>query len=63
MLWTLVSGFATGRERTLAGPRRMYQGATVTSLVSSAFYDRFTSELIRVLRDVKGMRQGAVTSP
>ena len=52
MLWTLVLGFATGRERTLAGLRRVYQGVTGTSLVPSAFYDRFTPELVRFLRSV-----------
>ena len=52
MLWTLVLGFATGRERTLAGLCRMYQCATGTSLVPSAFYDRFTPELVRFLRAV-----------
>ncbi|MDZ7751426.1 MAG: IS4 family transposase [Gammaproteobacteria bacterium] len=52
MLWTLVLGYATGRERTLAGLRRMYQCATGTSLVLSAFYDRFTPELVRFLRAV-----------
>ena len=31
MLWTLVLGFATGRERTLAGLRRMYQRATASA--------------------------------
>lgn len=54
MLWTLVLGFATGRERSLAGLRRMYQRATGTSLVPSAFYDRFTPELVRFLRAVVG---------
>jgi putative transposase len=52
MLWTLVLGFATGRERTLAGLRRVYQCATGTSLVPSAFYDRFTPQLVRFLRAV-----------
>jgi hypothetical protein len=54
MLWTLALGFGTGRERTLAGLRRMYQRATGTSLVPSAFYDRFTPELVRFLRRVVG---------
>ena len=52
MLWTLVLGFAAGGERTLAGLRRVYQRATGTSLVPSAFYDRFTPELVRFLRAV-----------
>jgi putative transposase len=58
MLWTLVLGFATGRERTFAGLRRMYQRATGTSLAPSAFYDRFTPELVRFLRAVVGELSG-----
>ncbi|MCP5155746.1 MAG: hypothetical protein H6983_16375 [Ectothiorhodospiraceae bacterium] len=46
----MVLGFGTGRERTLAGLRRAYQGVTGQSLVSSSFYDRFTAELTRLLR-------------
>ena len=52
MLWTLTLGFAAGHERTLAGLRRVYQRATGTRLVPSAFYDRFTPELVRFLRQV-----------
>jgi putative transposase len=52
MVWTLVLGFGAGRERTLAGLRRAYQRATGTSLVPSAFYDRFTVELVRMLRGI-----------
>ena len=54
MLWTLALGFGTGGERTLAGLRRMYQRVTGTSLVPSAFYDRFTPELVRFLRRIVG---------
>jgi putative transposase len=52
MLWTLALGFGSGGERTLAGLRRVYQRTTGTSLVPSAFYDRFTPELVRFLRRV-----------
>ena len=52
MLWTLVLGFGTGKVRSLAGLRRMYERATGTSLVPSAFYDRFTPALVRFLRRV-----------
>jgi putative transposase len=52
MLWTLVLGFGTGGERTLAGLRRMYQRSTGESLVASAFYDRFTPQLVGFLRRV-----------
>ncbi|MCC7411852.1 MAG: IS4 family transposase [Gammaproteobacteria bacterium] len=54
MVWTLALGFGTGGERTLAGLRRVYQRATGTSLVPSAFYDRFTPELVRFLRCIVG---------
>ncbi len=52
MLWTLVLGFGSGGERTLAGLRRAYQRVTGMALVPSAFYDRFTPELVRFLRAV-----------
>ena len=61
MVWTLALGFGTGRERTLAGLRRMYQRATGTSLAPSAFYDRFTPELVRFLRRVVGELCGRVS--
>ncbi len=52
MLWTLVLGFGSGGERTLAGLRRAYQRVTGMALVPSAFFDRFTPELVRFLRAV-----------
>ncbi|MEQ8234813.1 MAG: IS4 family transposase [Gammaproteobacteria bacterium] len=58
MLWTLTLGFGTGSERSLAGLRRMYQRATGTALVPSAFYDRFTPELVRFLRAVMARLAG-----
>ena len=45
MLWTVLLGFGTGRERTLAGLRRTYERVTDKSLVPSSFYDRFSIEL------------------
>jgi len=54
LLWTLVLGFATGSERTLAGLRRAFEKATGTTVVPSAFYDRFTPELVRLLKAVLG---------
>ena len=54
MLWTVVLGFGTGRERTLAGLRRTYQRVTGKSLVPSSFYDRFTKELARMFKAVLG---------
>lgn len=61
MVWTLTLGVGTGRERTLAGLRRMYRRATGTSLAPSAFYDRFTPELVRLLCRVVGELCGRVS--
>ena len=52
MLWTVLLGFGTGRERTLAGLRRTYERVTGKSLVPSSFYDRFSAELARMFRAV-----------
>jgi putative transposase len=54
LVWTLVLGFATGNERTLAGLRRAFEKATGTTVVPSAFYDRFTPGLVRLLKAVLG---------
>ena len=54
LFWTLVLGFATGGERTLAGLRRSFEKATGTTVVPSAFYDRFTPKLVRLLKAVLG---------
>jgi len=52
MLWTVLLGFGSGRERTLAGLRRTYERVTGKSLVPSSFYDRFSPELARMFRAV-----------
>ena len=52
MLSSVLLGFGTGRERTLAGLRRTYERVTGESLVPSSFYDRFTTELARMFRTV-----------
>ena len=52
MLWTVLLGFGTGGERTLAGLRRSYERVTGKSLVPSSFYDRFSTELARMFRAV-----------
>jgi putative transposase len=54
LFWTLVLGFATGNERTLAGLRRAFEKATGTTVVPSAFYNRFTPKLVRLLKAVLG---------
>jgi putative transposase len=54
LFWTLVLGFATGNERTLAGLRRAFEKATGTTVVPSAFYGRLTPRLVRLLKAVLG---------
>jgi putative transposase len=49
-VWTLVLGFAAGTERTLAGLRRAFEQATGVQVVPSAFYDRFTTGLVRLMK-------------
>ncbi len=48
--WTLVLGFGTGTERTLAALRRAYELVTGMTLVPSSFYDHFTPALARFLK-------------
>jgi putative transposase len=53
LVWTLVVGFAVGGEaRSTDGYRRAYEAATDQSIFPSSFYDRFTEELARFLRDL-----------
>ena len=52
MLWTVLLGFGTGRERPLAGLQRTYERVTGKSLVPSSFYDRFSKEVARMFRAV-----------
>jgi len=48
--WTIVLGFGTGEQKSLAALRRTYQKSTGARLVPSAFYDRFTPQLARFFR-------------
>ena len=52
MLWTVLPGLGTGRERTLAGLRRTYERVTGKSLAPSSFDDRFNKEWARRCRAV-----------
>jgi IS4 transposase len=52
LFWTLVLGFTTGNERTLAGLRRAFEKASGRTITPSAFYDRFTPALARMMRTV-----------
>ena len=62
MLWSVLLGFGTGRERTLAGVRRTYERVTGKSLVPSSFYDRFTEELARMFRAVLSELMGKLAT-
>jgi IS4 transposase len=46
----LVLGFTAGAQRSLAGMRRAYERCTGQSLAPSAFYARFTGEMVQLLR-------------
>lgn len=48
--WTLVLGFGAGTQKSLASLRRCYELHTGTTLVPSAFYDRFTAALAQWLQ-------------
>ena len=50
LFWTLVLGFGVQRERTLADPRRRYIRASGRSIEESSFYDRFTGEWVKLLK-------------
>jgi hypothetical protein len=56
---TLVLGFTTGNERTLAGLRRAFERASGRTIAPSAFYDRFTPALARRMRAVLADRMAA----
>jgi IS4 transposase len=63
LFWTLVLGFGTGRERTIASLRRTYERATGCQLVPSAFYDRFTPALVKLLKTIAAMLISEVAEP
>jgi len=50
--WTLVLGFGTGSERTIAGLRRAFEQASGARVVASAFYDRFSAPVVTWLRQL-----------
>src|SRR5688572_25137634 len=52
--WTLVLGFGSGRERSLAGLRRVYQQVAGHTLVPSSFYERLTPKVAAWLKLLVG---------
>lgn len=51
LFWVLVLGFGVGVERTLASLRRAYETVSAKSIVPSAFYDRFSPQLVAFLKE------------
>jgi IS4 transposase len=50
--WVLLLGFGASKQRTLASLRRAFGRATGKTLVPSAFYDRFTPALAKLMKRV-----------
>jgi len=49
-VWSLILGFAVGDKRTLAALRRSYEYAAGHTIEESAYYKRFTPELVALLK-------------
>lgn len=49
--WVLVLGFGVGVQRTLASLRRAYETMSAKSIAPSAFYDRFSPQLVAFLKE------------
>lgn len=49
-VWSLVMGFGAGSTRTVSALRRSFERVSGVSLVPSSFYDRFTGDLVELLR-------------
>jgi len=50
LVWTLVLGCSAGRSRTFTSLRQTYQRLTGQRIVPSAFWDRFSTQLARMLK-------------
>lgn len=49
LFWTVVLGFGSGRQRSIAGLRRAYQRGTGQCLEESSFYGRFNAGFSKLL--------------
>ena len=49
LFWTVVLGFGSGRQRTIAGLRRAYERASGQCLEESSFYQRFNAGFTKLL--------------
>ena len=65
LVYALVLGYAASAQRSLAGLRRAYQQATARRLAPSAFYDRFSVRLARLLKQLvhESLQQLAAQRP
>jgi IS4 transposase len=63
LFWSVVLGFGTGKERSLAGLRRTYESATGQRIVPSAFYGRFTKGLCRFLKEILSHLMESLSEP
>lgn len=52
LVFSLVLGFASQKQRSVTAFRRAYEKATGTRIAASAFYDRFSQALVRLLRQM-----------
>jgi len=61
LFWTLVLGFGVGTQRQLSSLRRAYELNTSSTIAPSSFYDRFTPELVALLKAavLRGISQAA----
>ncbi len=50
--WNLVLGFGCSAQRTLAALKRQYEVIAAEEIVPSAFYDRFSGELVEFLKKI-----------
>jgi putative transposase len=50
LFWTVVLGFAVGKQRTIAGLRRSFEKSTGQRIEESSFYDRFNASFAAMLK-------------
>ena len=50
--WSLVLGFSAGNQRSIAGIRRCFEKLVGRRVAPSAFYDRFTPQLVKLLKTI-----------
>jgi IS4 transposase len=61
--WTIVLGFGTGAHKTIAELRRLYESSACVKLVPSSFYDRFTPQLCKFMKEAIGHACDKLSEP